>query len=211
MIWHCSLKKPCLCPCNSTRCSVRSEAKPRPPSGICHSFTAQVILCQKHSFLHHLTQNMMKVVSLITSSVQENCKFRKCCLHQIVLNVKTKTNTIWCTLYTTCIELAGFLYWTRTVVVFWVKWCKNECFRQRITCAIFRGTCNYVIIERIPFYIQYRTTVTRYFRGCMWNSTSIICWKLWNDCQVFSIKLKKYLAGIPKLGSDAFWESIIAL
>ena len=48
-------------------------------------FKLQVILFQEHSFLYQLTQN-------ITSSVQENYKFSRCCVHQIVLNVKTKNN-----------------------------------------------------------------------------------------------------------------------
>ena len=48
----------------------------------------QVILCQKCSFLHQLTQNMMADCSL--NSVQENCMFSTY-THQIVLNIKTKT------------------------------------------------------------------------------------------------------------------------
>ena len=52
----------------------------------------QVILCQKHSFLHQLIQNM-------TTDCPLNYEFSTYCVHHIVLNVK-KTNFM----YTTCSE-----------------------------------------------------------------------------------------------------------
>ena len=44
------------------------------------TIAVQVTLCQKHSFLHQLTQSMTTDCSWITSSVQENYMFRTHCV-----------------------------------------------------------------------------------------------------------------------------------
>ena len=64
----------------------------------------QVILCQKYTFLNQLIQTMTTTCSL-------NDKLSTCCVHQIVLNHKTKT--IWWivhNMYWTCSFLVNFIH-----------------------------------------------------------------------------------------------------
>ena len=48
-----------------------------------NSDTVHVILCQKHSFLYQLIQN-------ITTDCSLNFEFSICCAHQVALNVKNQ-------------------------------------------------------------------------------------------------------------------------
>ena len=80
----------------------------------------QVILCQKHSFLHQLTQNMTT-----------NC----------LLNYQLSTWFVQ-NLYWACSFLVMNSYFKEQFfVIFWVNWSKNECFWQKIICTV---QCNHV-------------------------------------------------------------------
>ena len=87
-------------------------------------YVVQVILCQKHSFLHQLTQNMTTDCSLNYEFNTRKLQILfilyrlkpKHLLHVVdysyyseCQNKNKKTNLI----YTTCTELVVFLYWTR--------------------------------------------------------------------------------------------------
>ena len=51
----------------------------------------KAIFCEKHSFLHQLTQSITTDSSLnYEFSIQENYKFSSCCVHQIVIFSFTK-------------------------------------------------------------------------------------------------------------------------
>ena len=63
----------------------------------------QVILCQMHSLLHHLTQNMTTGCSL-------NYEFSTCCVHTSNCSECQNKNNL---MYTTWAELVVLLYWTR--------------------------------------------------------------------------------------------------
>ena len=72
---------------------------------------AQVNLCQKHSFLHLLTQNMTTDCSLNYKLSTWKIQVQYILCTQIVLSAKTRTKNNL--MYTTCTELVIFSYWTR--------------------------------------------------------------------------------------------------
>ena len=94
----------------------------------------QVILYQKHSFLHQLTQNM----TIDCSLNYESSKWKLQVVHYIWISKQKQFDVP--NMYWTCIFLVLNLYFNKqSVVIFWVNWCKYECFWQRINCTELRG------------------------------------------------------------------------
>ena len=81
----------------------------------------QVNLCQKHLLFYQLTQNMTKDCSL-------NYKFNTCCVHQLFIVFVLSFRT-------TFFLVLNLKFNEQSVVIFWVNWCENECFWQRVTCT----------------------------------------------------------------------------
>ena len=83
----------------------------------------QVHLCQKYLFLLQLTHNMTKDCSL-------NYEFSTW-----TLQIKNSEQLM----YTTCSELAVFMYWTRNSMNNLLSYCwfKNKCFWKRFTWMTF--------------------------------------------------------------------------
>ena len=71
----------------------------------------QVNLCQKHSFLNHLTHNMTTDCSLKYKFSTRKIQVQNMLCTKIVLNVKTKTKNNFCTNHVfVCSELVFFMY-----------------------------------------------------------------------------------------------------
>ena len=95
----------------------------------------QVNICQKHLFLHQLTHNMTKDCSLnykfSTWKFQAQNMLRTCCVHKLFFVLTFRTIYVH-NMFSTCSELAIFMYWTRNsmnnLVILWVSWCKNKFF-----------------------------------------------------------------------------------
>ena len=107
------------------------------------SYVVKVILCQKHSFLLQLIQN-------ITTDFSLNYKFSTCWLHQIgffcpCFDIQNNL------MYTTCTELVVFLYWTRNstknilgkLMEEWVLLTKNNLYLTYCTLYSIVGTTSW--------------------------------------------------------------------
>ena len=97
----------------------------------------KVIICQEHSFLYQLTQNMTTNCSLKyeVSTRKLQVQYMLCTLNCFCFDIQNNL------MFTTCAELVVFLYWTRNStnsmsIIYWVNWCKNERFWERITCKV---------------------------------------------------------------------------
>ena len=91
----------------------------------------------------HLHPHIQIPNAFPASCVQENYKFSTCCVCTSIVFFFCHSEQF---VYTTCTDLLLFIYWTcsnsikKSVVIFWVNWCENECFWQRFTCnSIWSG------------------------------------------------------------------------
>ena len=100
----------------------------------------QFVLCEKPSFLYQLIKNLTIVCSL-------NYKFSTCFAHQIVLllfwpSEQFDRRNIF-------ILVLKVIFNKQFVVIFWVSWCKNEGFWQRITCKRWWRVVHVVVIRLV--------------------------------------------------------------
>ena len=103
---------------------------------------------------------------------KQNYNFSRCSVHQIVFAFEIENDLM----YTTCFLLLNLQFNKQSVVIFWVNWCKKECFWQKITCIDIEKipesepgdkapTAGLLSKQAVPVHVE-RKLFDTYYNGC---------------------------------------------